>query len=113
MINLDGVFGMFEMEVAARRIISKCQAAGTWSTPIVYEDFPDEREKNGFLCLIFYGWFRMLVEKGVFYVDGAFIKTIGDRVTGLTGDGSVECLFSVRYPLLSKYKTNVTEEEKR
>ncbi len=106
-MNLDGVFGMVEMEEAANRIIELCQATGTWSTPIRYVDMGVDGEprvesrRSGFLQLIYNGWMVTLVEKAFFYPGENFVKRIGNRVD-LPGKGTLDDLIAVRYPWLSK-----------
>ena len=51
----NGLFGMVEMEDAAKVILAKSRNAGKW-VPVHIDDFDTELERTGFVELIFRRW---------------------------------------------------------
>jgi len=52
MSNLNGVFGMFEMEQAACVIIDRCKAHGSWTMQTSYQNMTERDQQTGFLHLL-------------------------------------------------------------
>lgn len=90
-MNLDGCFGMVEMESAALRIIMVCEGQRTWFCSIRYTDMETDQERIGFLQLLYYssangrGWLVCFLEKDQFFVGESFVETVRSRL----GDSSL------------------------
>jgi hypothetical protein len=77
--SLDSVFGMVEMEEAARVIIEKCaKNDNSWDTSVGLKDFSTGDETIGFLNLLAGGWMEDSEEGGHtrFCVRKEFIRRL-------------------------------------
>lgn len=70
------IFGMREMELAAKIIVDKCREKVGWETPIFCEDFKTDLGRTGFVELISSGWLKRGVDNGQFYVNDGFIQRL-------------------------------------
>jgi hypothetical protein len=69
------VFGMREMEMAAKKIVDKCRE-NNWKVPIICEDFENDLERTGFIELIGKGWLEHGQDNGQFFVKTAFVRRL-------------------------------------
>lgn len=77
--NLNGVFGMVEMEEAAKRIIQLCSK--TWEQQFSITSFTASGwEMNGFVELLYSGWLEHGDYNGSFLVHKNFIKRVQDHI---------------------------------
>lgn len=90
-IRFQATFGMFEMEVAAAKIVGKAEAAGSWNIGVSLDDFEDGSEclddfskraaRTGFLHLISNGWLEPnLLFKSEFCVRQEFINRVKHKI---------------------------------
>lgn len=86
---LLSTFGMYEMEVAAIRIINRCAEQGSWVLPHLYTDmvgdteqhgFQRDMEEKGYLHLLHRGYFFHSHRKGYFYVNQDFVDRVSKKV---------------------------------
>jgi hypothetical protein len=81
---MGSVFGMCEMEDAAKRIIEKCAKAGGWDedgAEVSLDDFQDEDCRIGFLHLLAGGWMEDS-ETGshwTFFVQKGFVERLVEK----------------------------------
>ena len=54
--QLNGAFGMCEMEHAALLVLRKAVRIRSWDIVVSLKDFPGHAEQVGFLNLLRYGW---------------------------------------------------------
>jgi hypothetical protein len=80
--NWDGVFGMCEMEEAAKVVVAKAKRQGQW-VPCSLEDMTTDLERKGFVELVYGGWMRKAKSleepwtyNGSFLPDDAFIERV-------------------------------------
>lgn len=69
MNELQGKFGMFEMELAASVIKAK-------HAPVTLEDFNMEQQRIGFLHLLCHGWMEPHIYNGVFVGNKEFWEKV-------------------------------------
>lgn len=84
-MNLDGAFGMCEMEEAAKVILTRCAEAKTWVTGTVYESMTTELQRLGFIRLIYHNWLQAGYHKAPYYVTQDFIERLKTRKISLEG----------------------------
>lgn len=75
--NLLGVFGMYEMEAAAKRIIEIC--SNTWKQRFSVGSFSGD-EATGFVELLYCGWLNHGTYNGEFFVSQHFIERVQDHI---------------------------------
>ena len=92
--RLMGVFGMFEMEKAAEKILEKAEKNQSWDIEVSLSEMGDDvSAENGFLHLLSYGWLRPTAfSKSHFRISQSFIdrllekkvaKNLGSNTLGL------------------------------
>jgi hypothetical protein len=74
--KLAGVFGMFEMEAAARRILDICKVFREQRFGV--NDMENETERDGFVELLWNAWLEHdETYNGSFYMSDRFIEKTG------------------------------------
>jgi hypothetical protein len=82
-LNLTGVFGMYEMEAAAKHIIATVEKVRSWDISLTVNGWSDKAEQDGFLCLIAGGFLASRPcssAHGEFVPTKAFIKRVKPRL---------------------------------
>lgn len=75
--DLDGKFGMSEMEDAALVILKLIVPRKNVAKRIILEHFNTNSERIGFLHLLNYGWLKRSTYNGTFRVTSAFLHQVG------------------------------------
>lgn len=95
--KLIGTFGKWEMEHAARRIISLCKDANSWEIGFTMDDFKSadplissEMAEDGFICLIYHKWLSKKThwffswianpKPNLYYLNKCFMQRLEDHL---------------------------------
>jgi hypothetical protein len=77
-----GTFGMYEMEMAANKIIYICRnSEARWAQRFSILDMESEHERIGFTELLYSGWLEHGTYNGEFYSSKSFIKRVEEYAT--------------------------------
>lgn len=75
--DLTNIFGKYEMEVAARKVIKLVRDEGTWEIILCEDDFESKGdERDGFFDLIEHGWLVERDEPERFEIHSSFVQRL-------------------------------------